>query len=492
MNSVDESSQSLPHRVSIVRRLQWAIALLMPIVGFGVFGLQENSDILLLSLAILIFGIICIPILLKRTYYFVEPYTIIFWMLYLGVPAKIVWALHNRDTPQMHGFMLGMPIETLGLPTALTGLAITALVIGYMLGTKFKCRPVRAFHYASSWNTRSVFFVCGALVLVSFIAFGMYSRQAGINFSANEAISAKRIAEAEESGAGPMGRGSSLAYYRWAISLSQIAFYIVLAWTLKCTLRRSGIVTMLIVLSIPMAMAFLMPFVTSSRTPLIFFLVESLVILYCLKKDVLAGRWLVAQVVAATMVVFLFLAILALRRDPKAEESGLQELTPIALIDHVVGARYLADITKTAQIIRAFPEPIPFQYGASYTSAIAAPIPRSWWPGKPSLGLGPFIGENVYGLTRTGVPPGLFGEAYLNFGLLGIIFVPLIFGFLVRSSFESVKETIWNKASAVCYAACFRFYVGALGMDFSTGLIQFMMELIPIAIALWLLTLRTK
>lgn len=463
----------------------------MPLVGFGVLGLREQNDILLLTLGIAAYAFICIPILFKRTYYFVEPYTIIFWMLYLGVPAKIVWALHNRNTPEMNGLMLGMPIEMLNVPTVLTGFAIITMVTGYMLGRKLDFRAFRFSDQEVSWNKRTVVIVCGILVMISIAAFALYSRQVGINFSGDEAISAKRIAEAEENGTGPMGRGSSLAYYRWAISLSQVACYIALAWALKRTWRRNGIITLLIVLSIPMAMAFLMPFVTSSRTPLIFFLVESLVVLYCLKENVFTGHWLAAQIVGATAVILLFLAILALRRDPMAEDSGLEKFTPIALIDHVVGARYLADITKTAQIIRAFPDLLPYQYGISYTSTATAPVPRNWWPAKPSLGLGPFVGENVYGLTRTGVPPGLIGEAYLNFGIFGLIMVPLVFGFLVRSSFESLKETIRNRASALCYAVCFRFYVGALGMDFSTGLIQFTMELIPVMAVVWFLQLRT-
>ena len=84
------------------------------------------------------------------------------------------------------------------------------------------------------------------------------------------------------------------------------------------------------------------------------------------------------------------------------------------------------------------PNRIAYQMGESYLVALCAPVPRFLWPGKPSLDTGILMAE-IRGEVnkRTGEAtytrsPGIFGEMYLNFGLIGLIALNLFGGWIVR------------------------------------------------------------
>ncbi|MGB7328721.1 MAG: O-antigen polymerase, partial [Rubripirellula sp.] len=425
-------------QVSYTARMRILAFLVLPVIALGITGLHSGQDTAIFVLSLLLYCVLCLPFLARRTYTLVEPFTVLFGMLYIGLPLKLGWALAFRDSPKFVYYMQGQPIETLIMPAVLSLLGVSALCIGYTSGQSItgKTKPFR--FPDREWNTKLLFCVCGIALAISTIVFIFYARRAGISFRGNGPISAKRIEAVAD---GPMGRGS-LAYYRWGISLAQIVFYLIFAWSLKRRLGRRGVMLLGVILTLPLLMSFMMPFVTSSRTPLIFFLLECLIILYCLKDDVFTGKWLTAQLVSCVVVVSLFMFILALRGDPNAEKSRADSMTPVALAEHVVGARYLADITKTGQIYHAIPNFIPFQRGTSYTAVLFAPIPRDVWPGKPAIGLGPFIGKEIYGLDHTGVPPGMIGEAYLNFGWPGVAVIPFLFGCFVRWSYEKLRGSL--------------------------------------------------
>lgn len=70
-----------------------------------------------------------------------------------------------------------------------------------------------------------------------------------------------------------------------------------------------------------------------------------------------------------------------------------------------------------------------FPTGGSLVAALLAFIPRRVWPEKPTIHEGVFVAEVVYGhFTGAGYPPGLIGGLLLNFGVLGLLLMPL-FGY---------------------------------------------------------------
>lgn len=75
-----------------------------------------------------------------------------------------------------------------------------------------------------------------------------------------------------------------------------------------------------------------------------------------------------------------------------------------------------------------------FEYGSTYFSVIAAPIPRALWADKP-VGAGPIVNDVVFqsGALSGGMTTGCVMEAYLNGGLLGLMIVAAIHGSLLAA-----------------------------------------------------------
>ena len=86
-------------------------------------------------------------------------------------------------------------------------------------------------------------------------------------------------------------------------------------------------------------------------------------------------------------------------------------------------------VTKEAELL----------YGKSYLAALALPIPRKIWKGKP-LGAGPYLKNIVkpgsYDLNNkkynSSLTTGVLIESYLNFGFLGVIVIGFIYGYLAK------------------------------------------------------------
>jgi oligosaccharide repeat unit polymerase len=89
-------------------------------------------------------------------------------------------------------------------------------------------------------------------------------------------------------------------------------------------------------------------------------------------------------------------------------------------------------------IIKAEEHGMSPEYGSTYFTQLVNPIPRALWPGKPVADAGLVLARAHEALDRFGEPtltvsPGFLGEAYLNFGFLGLLLVPAAAGVVVRA-----------------------------------------------------------
>jgi oligosaccharide repeat unit polymerase len=84
----------------------------------------------------------------------------------------------------------------------------------------------------------------------------------------------------------------------------------------------------------------------------------------------------------------------------------------------------------TTAILGRVPREDNYIYGSSFAALLTLPVPRKLWPGKP-VQVGGRMGRTFYDVTA-GMPPGIIGEAYWNFGLLGIPLVFFCFGMFHR------------------------------------------------------------
>jgi hypothetical protein len=85
-------------------------------------------------------------------------------------------------------------------------------------------------------------------------------------------------------------------------------------------------------------------------------------------------------------------------------------------------------------------------HGQSYVALLVLPIPRQWWPEKPS------VNDFFYAISRsyrpvgpTGMTPLLWGEIYINFGFVGFFLIPPLFAYLLaRFYFRAYRKNFFS------------------------------------------------
>ena len=89
-----------------------------------------------------------------------------------------------------------------------------------------------------------------------------------------------------------------------------------------------------------------------------------------------------------------------------------------------------------------------FYYGGTYLNLLTLPIPRQWWPDKPTLGdYLREISRPSRPMSEMGMIVTYLGESYVNFGFLGILIVPsLVAYWLARGHFRAYRSSYYSVA----------------------------------------------
>lgn len=89
-----------------------------------------------------------------------------------------------------------------------------------------------------------------------------------------------------------------------------------------------------------------------------------------------------------------------------------------------------------------------FYYGSTYANLITLPIPRQWWPDKPSLAdYLRDISRPWRPMAEMGMIVTYLGESYINFGVFGLVLVPYLLAYwLARGYFRAYKSNYFSVA----------------------------------------------
>jgi len=93
------------------------------------------------------------------------------------------------------------------------------------------------------------------------------------------------------------------------------------------------------------------------------------------------------------------------------------------------------------------PDPLPFLGGETYTYIPGQFVPRFFWPGKPHAHIATDVLCIYYGLQNeetvrsATIGFGMICEAYANFGMLGVISLGIVLGFLFRRAQLATQES---------------------------------------------------
>jgi hypothetical protein len=91
-------------------------------------------------------------------------------------------------------------------------------------------------------------------------------------------------------------------------------------------------------------------------------------------------------------------------------------------------------LTQTANVIELTPSVVPYQYGQLYSYLLVTWVPRAIWPDKPSMSEANQFYQVAYGMsTQEGleeisIAVGVLTEAYISFGLFGVVGIMFLMG----------------------------------------------------------------
>jgi oligosaccharide repeat unit polymerase len=156
-------------------------------------------------------------------------------------------------------------------------------------------------------------------------------------------------------------------------------------------------------------------------------------------------------------ILLVFPAFTALRQasDLVSYQQGWEDyLDPVRVLD--IATQRFSGIEALVFIIRDTPRVMNYQFGKTYLSVLVSWIPREVWPEKPILGFGqvftPIYLGHVFAPGGTTYAPTIFGEAYVNFHVVGIILVAVLGGIFLRAFHEYLIVRNGNLSGIFIYA----------------------------------------
>jgi hypothetical protein len=126
-------------------------------------------------------------------------------------------------------------------------------------------------------------------------------------------------------------------------------------------------------------------------------------------------------------------------------------------------------IHQVAHIYSMTPSEVPYQYGRTYSFFAVALVPRIIWPDKPTAGSANGFYAVAYGVTSeegiktTTFGVSILGEAFMNFGWVGVVSIMLIQGILIGAMQHSFGGQISGPGGQAVFLAFFVYFLNGIG-----------------------------
>lgn len=457
---------------------------------FGITALISGDERQLILAASLVPVVIsAASVLMTRTRDLFSPLSIIFYMIFIGCFAKtLVLLFFDPDGIALQFSLANRPYEILYGGIQLLTIAMISMLAGYLLyllATKTRSKSsYKVSDIKKLGLDQTALRIAGILILaISAVAFLRISSELNlVRAIAEGSISTKRI---HESSIGEAPRGSALGYLRlFAQTIPQILFFMFLvAYYKQNQLFKWPDFILMILLGF---MACLVPFLTSARLELVYLFLTALLIRHFAYK-----RITIFQAALVSITLLIGLGLLGQLREVRTGTESIQigaSLTETVL--ETLERPYFMDVGKTSVIRDTVPSDVNFIGGHSFMLVFYAPIPRTLWPEKPTIRIGPFVADEIYlREDDAGIPPGFIAELYMNFGILGVVFGMFLFGLIISWLYKNCIQNNPSPLNIVIYS------IGTLVLCFTliTGdWTIFISQTLRFGIPLYLLALAVK
>ena len=426
--------------------------------------------------------ILLVPVFIRNEHDIFEPISFVMLFTTMGVTLRTLYLLlYYRSNNESIAFLLrGEAPEFL----LASGVLILSGLFSFLLGYMIKPIPFQVDRFSiirrHEWSIKRLFLTIFVMEVIAAIATYLFVKEMGIQSLALYEISSKHFQAIE----GASFAKSSLGLYRWPASWTEISFYLGMTWFATSgrkwfSIAGGGV----IVLGV---LAFIFPFMNSSRSSVVFIIINGLVISHYLRKEISVKK----IGYAALAIVVILLVMIALRKNVNEFDSISGYLVFEKVLDVLVGSGKFMDISKPAHIMAAIPTKIDYEYGTTMMQWVLAPIPRSLWLTKPPILCSTTIGQYVYGTMDpsgmgASIPPGLIAELFWNFHLMGVIVGLFVLGAWLKFLYNNFKRHLYSNRNAVLiYLLLMSPCIETLQNSFGQFVVEAVKAIIPMLISL--------
>lgn len=432
--------------------------------------LLDNARVTYVGMAQLAFLIpASVGLIRGRAFDIFEPINLVALSILFGTTLRAFYLVAS-DSSQVEFLMMGTTFEAVNLNLPWILLGIASLSLGYVLCTfRAPLERLRVVREYVVGRTRFWFSV-GLATTVGLIGLILFIRQYNIDLTGNLlAQSTKKMLTIE----GEEGVVYGVGYAPFLAGMLQYGPILVGTALIARLLQPKG--SVLAIFGFLFLLACVMPFFASSRSSIVI-----MIVMLCI-AGYYYGRIKVRTLVIALTVITVVITAMGAVRAVNA-----RQVNDRSTLDRTIGSGHGLDVVRTSAIMDRVPELRPHQNGLTYISLFTAPIPRTYWPQKPPVGLGPWVKSELFGLwsRKGGWPPGIIGEAYINFGAAGIAFVMFAFGGLLRFMYESSRPFL-GASFLITVVYCRIVWDVAFtmaGLDFSLAMLNAIRYSLPLLI----------
>ncbi len=377
---------------------------------------------------------------------------IVFFLLttLFGVTLKSIFAIFFLDDTLAFILLQGKEITYFYYPTIL-------LLCGFLcfsIGFRVKRKPLKLNYLFTSddklrWSYSRILIASFILLVIAVTGFLLFIKSIGSIDLDITSLMSKKYVEDEDT-----GNKLSFGYFHWMSSMISYAYYIVLVYYLhyykkiKYRFAWRNYILFLFLL------ALIFPLFINSRSEFLYIFINTSIILYRYDK---VNIFKLAIGFSFALSFFMIMTIQrSVTRTNNLDNLSQQMEIGVAL-QGILGRRSLLGVFKTAHIINGIPDKLEYRYGATMTGWVTAGIPRTMWKNKPIIANGAIIGEKIFGTPTSGVPSGLFGELYWNFGILGILIGGYLYGIFLKTFYVTFKSKA-NPNAIIIYSTLILFF----------------------------------
>lgn len=399
-------------------RLFVVLNLLICVVVFLLLPINEQRALLILLGHLSLSALLIAPALLCRDIKIVDP--LILFAIYVVIGGLLpVYLITDDSSPRILYLMNGLSEEDILWVGLWYCLSLFLVGFGYAV-VRRRLAVERYLPRDSSLSSSGVRVAIVVALIAATLASVTFVARTGDWGTTIETLSKKRAIEVSTGEEVVFAAGG---YLRMGGEFAAVMAMIAMAYFLHLR-GRVGALSQLMLAGL-IAVSCVIPFVSSSRSSVIFVVLGLGLVLYAYGR--LTKTWAVS-VITALMVVFGLMS--ALRSLAQSDGEVVFENPFGALAES--GNGY--SLFGTAHVLLGVPEKMDYKFGATYLTWIVAPVPRALWPDKPDVSLGKEIKEVILEqeVIRSGRPPSFISEGWINFGAIGLLINSILMGVAMR------------------------------------------------------------